>query len=374
MYGIDFGTTYTVVSYKKGEKVHYLSINSSALIPTKVDNIENLKRLILEEGSNINSELESVLIKFFNYIYKEIEIQLSDFDEYKNCVITVPIRFDDLARNIIKKIATICKFHVIKLLGEPIAAAVGELDSSRDNGHYIVYDLGGGTFDATLLNFQDDMYHIKKVDGLSNFGGIDIDEFIAKNYKISLKEAKNLKIKQYLPELDEILQPTYDIIMKLSKGFNINAIILTGGSSYLINIEEFFKKYFNVLKNKELQLMVAKGSCIYGYDFLDKQKFLIDVTPFNLGIETLGDKMSVIIPINSPIPVIKKEEFLPVNSKVALKIMQGLSDKASECTLIRHLSICSTNSFEVSFIIDYDGILFVKILDNIIVIDDLFKR
>lgn len=373
MYGIDFGTTYTVVSYKKNGEICYLNLNDSPLIPTSMHGQSNLKRLILEQAGDISKNLEETLIDFFTYIYQQIAIKLGDTQEYKNCIITVPVRFNDMARNVIKKVALFCKFYVVKLLSEPIAAAFAALANSSKNGYYLVYDLGGGTFDATLLSLYDDVYHVEKVDGLADFGGVDIDLALAKEHNISLQAAEEMKKTLFLPHLDSLLQKTYNIILNLAEDLEIQGIILAGGSSYLKNIEDYLGAYFNVLKLQELQLIVSAGACIYGYDFLERQKFLIDVTPFDLGIEVMDNKMSVIIPRNTPIPAMHTETFAPVNSKVSLNVLQGLSNKASDCAIIKHLSFVTNEPFEVSFILDSDGILFVKINNEMLVIDNVFQ-
>lgn len=375
MYGIDFGTTYTVVSYKDGDKVKFLNFNNSNLLLTSINQIDNLKRLILNESrkKDIDSSLINILTDFFKYLYKEIQEQLNDNQEYKNCVITVPVRFNDLAKNLIKQVAIAANFYVVKLLSEPVAACIGTMDNLVKNGCYAVYDLGGGTFDVSLIKFEDDLFHVLKVDGIENFGGINISEYIANEYKLSFLDAEVFKKKNHL-DLNHLLQKTYDILLKTIENHQINALILNGGSCYLKCIEDYFSNKFNIIKGENLQLMVSKGACLYCNDFVEKRRFLIDVTPMNLGIEVMGQEMSIIIPANSPLPYIATEKFIPINNKIAINVYQGPTKMIIDATLIYSFNIETNEAFDVTFILDYDGILTIKILNQVISLNNFYNK
>ncbi|WP_342261737.1 Hsp70 family protein [Alphaproteobacteria bacterium endosymbiont of Tiliacea citrago] len=376
IYGIDFGTTYTVVSYFQNEEIKFITFQDSIFLPTENSRIKHLKRVLLkelnQEAFSDNNKILKILVDFFIYIRNQIIYQNNEKDILINCVLTVPIRFNDLNRYFIKYAAISAGFNVIKLIQEPIAAAISVINQNKlKNGKYIVYDLGGGTFDATLIKKHEDIFHVLKVDGLENFGGIDIDKYIAEKLKISEKEAEFLKKTQYFEDLDIVLEKTYKIVEKLLEE-KIEAIILTGGSSYLKNIYNYFEKNFKIISSKNLQVLVSEGATLYGENFLNQSQFLIDVTPFNLGIEVLGDKLEVIIPENSPIPVKKTEKFLPINKKTVIKILQGTSIIASECKKLGEFVLESDVEFYVDFILDCDGILTVKVLDKVFAISSVF--
>lgn len=378
MYGIDFGTTYTVVSYQKNENIQFIKFFDSILLPTAYSGVKNFKRIILEKSDNIDSlkqaDLIEVLTDFFMNINYEIRKETKDESEYLNCVLTVPVRFNDIARYFIKYTAITAGFNVIKLIQEPVAAALSIIKKNNlVDGKYIVYDLGGGTFDASLLKKSTDIVQVLKVSGIENFGGIDIDEYIATLKNIPLNEAKKLKKTNYIKELDNILQKTYDIIDKITANEKIEGLILNGGSSYLENIINKYKDDFKIIKAENLQTLVSEGATLYGEDYLKKTLFLIDVTPFNLGIEVLGDKLEVIIGGNSPIPIKKTEYFVPVNNRVVINILQGSTLIASECKKLGSISLKTKEPFYVDFVLDCDGILTVKVLNQLFVLSDIFK-
>lgn len=379
IYGIDFGTTYTVVSYYNHDgEVQFINFDGSELLPTQKSGVENLKRRILEQSKTeaflIESGLLKTLIDFFIYIREKIQKQTEEKCEYYNCVITVPVKFKDLNRYFIKFAAIKAGFNIIKLIQEPVAAAIAVINQScAKDGKYIVYDLGGGTFDATLIKKDEDVWHVIRVDGLSDFGGIDIDRYIAEKCFLSLEEAEAKKKHEYLMWLDPVLEPTYRMLDKLAENEDIKGLILNGGGSYLRNVEKKYENRFTLFKGLDLQTQVSRGAAWFGKCHLNNSQFLIDVTPFNLGIEVLGDTLEVIIEENSPIPVRKKERFVPVNNKVAINILQGSSRVASECNSIGKIILETKSPFEVDFILDCDGILTVQVLDRILVLSDVFK-
>lgn len=374
LYGIDFGTTYTVISYRKDDKLCFVAKNNGILIPTSISGVQNLKRVILEKtrvSQDLNGDLLKVLIEFFFQIKELIMKDVLDQDGFFNCIITVPVRFNDLARYFIKYCAIMAGFNVLKLLQEPIAAAIASINQKdMKDGSYIVYDLGGGTFDATLIKKTNNFWHVLKVDGLEDFGGYDLDCYISKLMNVSTKKAEQIKKDRDL-DLDELLIPTYKIVERLSN--DVDCLILAGGSSYLKNIEKFFKHRFQIIKAENLQLLVSEGALLFGENFIEESQFLIDVTPFHLGVEVLGGKMEVLIEANSPIPIRCVEKFMPVNNMVCLNILQGDSLIASECNKLGKITLRTQDPFNVEFILDCDGILSVKALDQLFVLSNLFS-
>lgn len=376
VFGIDFGTTNTVIAYTLDEKMCFISFDDEILFPTNKSGIPNFKRVLLEKSLNnalLDDSILETLVQFFVFLHKTICKELNFQIEVLPCVLTVPVKFNDLARNCIKYAAIRAKFNVLKLIQEPVAATVAALKNVNKDGTYLVYDLGGGTFDVSLVKKTEDIWHVLKVDGLPDFGGIDIDRFIAEKYSLSLFEASSIKEHQYLPNLDEILQKTYDIVDHILDVHSISALILTGGSSYLQNIFEHFKEKIAIIKSGNLQTLVAEGAALFGEFYLLQSQFLIDVTPFNLGIEVLGDKMEVLIPANSPIPIQKTERFFPMNNVVAINILQGESYMASECKKLGSIIFEADTFFDVDFILDCDGILSVKAGSHLFILSDLFK-
>ncbi len=369
IFGIDFGTTYTVISWYENDNLKFFKWeNESYLLRTGFNGKYNLKRNVYD------NKLE--ILDFFNYIQNQLSIYFQNFD-IKNCVLTVPVRFNDNERCLIKECAFLAKFNVIKLIAEPVAAALSSIskDSIKDSiskeGKYIVYDLGGGTFDLTYLNYEEDIFQILKIEGLANYGGFDIDKIFADIYNLSLEDAavfkenyfkSNLKDETTYQAVKDFLKQSIDMVYDL-KAENVNALILAGGSSNIPYIEETFKKNFNVIK-KNLSYSVAQGAALYGKKIFAENSFLIDACPFNLGIENINNQMEVVIPKNHPLPCLKTEKFMPVlNGSVLINIIQG---EIENFISLKKFEISINAPFEVMFFIDADGIITVKILDQVL--------
>lgn len=388
VFGIDFGTTYTVVSWEENEKINFLEQNGAInkyLKPTIINGQANLKRLLASQTQESNHAIYEHVKQFFMNINAEISIQLG-INDIKQCVITVPARFDDISRNLIKSAAIASGFHVIKLIAEPVAAAIYSVGKKTD-GYYIVYDLGGGTFDITLLKFQQNFFQILAIDGIANFGGIDVDQLLVDKFGYSLKEAihhkhsGNFSAQEY-NAIDDLLKPTYKILFDILKNNNlrprdINQLIFAGGSSRLQMTYKHLEKDFSIAEHLELEAdyIVSAGAAVYGANMgkSNSDQVLIDAIPFNLGMETIGDNMEVLIPANTPIPCVQSQLFKSVNNvSVLINILQSPTLEKKDAISLGQFEIKvqahdsnSAEPFQVQFMFDYDGILSIKIGDNI---------
>jgi molecular chaperone DnaK (HSP70) len=406
IFGIDFGTTYTVISWMDNNKhlKFFPWSKGQYLLSTQMNEHYNLKRLLADTALNNSHEylkIYKLVCAFFIQLNLAIESKLS-VTGVKECVLTVPARFDDIARNAIKAAAISAGFHVLKLLAEPVACAIYSVGQKK-NGYYLVYDLGGGTFDATLLKFHDDVFQILALDGLADFGGIDIDNLIALQKNISLENAKIYKeTDEYLQddklieEINKMLEPTYKILNTMLFKNNltkkdINQLILAGGSCRIPTIRQHLTNdYFIEKEILDLDLLVAAGAAMHGNNIhlqnidqleLNNQKqdlhLLIDAVAFDLGIETLGDEMEIIIPKNSPLPCMRTQRFQPVaiNVCVSITILQGIDcAQASDAIKLASFEIQSKEPFDVMFMIDCDGIISVKIGNEVHVVSAKFDH
>lgn len=372
IFGIDFGTSYTVVAWIGEDKaLHFLEAAGAKLIPTQIDGLSNIKRIIAENSANIHLnklEVYKSVKKFFANVAWQLEQETGVVD-IKDVVVTVPVRFDDLARNAIKSAAIAAGFNVLKLLAEPVAAAIY---SACGDGYYVVYDLGGGTFDATLLKLEGDVFQVLAVDGLKDYGGIDIDKILAQR-SLEYKHVGQFTDVEKA-DIEASLEKTYKIIFNLLasqdvKKEEIKQLILAGGSTRLAMIRQKLSRDFNVMvQDIEPDLLVGAGAAQHAFALAHDSHMLIDVVPYNLGIEVLGDGMEVLIPKNSAIPCSKTEYFIPVNNKVLIKILQGVSEIVSECSVLASFEIESQREFPVVFMLDCDGILSVKIADEVFIV------
>lgn len=367
LFGIDFGTTNTVVSYINFDKVEFIKFENEIFLKS----IYNLKRKICYK----EDDLTEITTNFFKKIHDNIAKTFPN-EEYF-CTLSIPVRFDDISRNFIKKCALKANLNIIKLIYEPVAACIFECFDKK-NGNYLVYDLGGGTFDISLVKKMDNIFQVLKVDGLESFGGDDLDLLISKELNISLIEAEKYKIDQQFPEkiekmIEKELEKTYEMTTNLAKNYEIDELILIGGSSKLFLIKKHFEQFFKTIET-DFQTVVSKGCAMYFYLKEQSGMELIDATPFNLGIELLNDEMDVIIEQNSPIPIKKRKYFYPYSEKIAINILQGNSNKASECVLLKKFEISAKKEFLVEFLLDCDGILSVKIDENVQIISNIFEK
>lgn len=406
--GIDLGTTFSVVSYK--DKIfHYIKDESGqVLIPSvvcysgegyvgreAVENEENYpestirssKRhigstAILLENSEFGSiNATDVAKDILEYLKSITETQTNQ--EIDGLVITVPAYFNQNQRLETKKAAELCGFNVLRIINEPTAAALAYGEDTKVNELILVYDLGGGTFDVTLLELtEDNVYHVLSTSGNTALGGDDFDRLIVKeftknlpvdfkpfkDFEVRLKKfAEEVKIQlnyksvvkrtlkycgtvngkiyhhefiinsdRYIEIITPLLNKTkshvltalHDASKKIS---NLSKIILVGGSTKSKFVREYIQKEFltKVYYDIDPDLTVAAGAANLAYSISEKSKdsaLLIDVTPLSLGIETKGGLLNKIIPRNTNIPVAAAEEFITAEDNqdtVNIRIYQG---------------------------------------------------
>lgn len=447
--GIDFGTTNSVCSIKLDDKVIFIDdSHKKTLIPTALlfkkeivigndidfkkniqDCVFSIKRNFVKNPDkkmlfNNNLEMSPVEIskEFFLYLKKMTKKFLKE--DLSDCVLTVPAYFDERARSGIMRSALMAGFNVRRLINEPTAAAFAYGLDAKKRGNFLVYDLGGGTFDVSLLKLKDKLFKVVGTSGDANLGGDDFDnlileELILKDLKIKkediadnvlkvlLKEAKLIKersqeTKNFTASLiingekkeinvnsckiDEILEElvektitiTSELLNDCEAEINeIDGFILVGGSTRVKLItkkleEKFRKKIFNELDPDHV---VSYGASLHGFELLNgSDNLLLDVTPLSLGIETMGGLMEKIIPRNSNIPTVKEQVFTTnENGQTSIKIsvLQGEREISKNNTFLGELILSNLEPkpagiprVKVRFSLDADGILFVSAIDE----------
>ncbi len=313
-------------------------------------------------------------------------------EKIEEAVITVPAYFDDAQRKATKEAGEIAGLKVRRVINEPTAAALAYGFNTKKDEKIVVYDLGGGTFDVSVLEVSDDTIEVKSTNGNTHLGGDDFDkaiiEYILSEFKkkegvdISndnsalqrVKEAaEKAKIELSTAEKTEINQPfitqgdagpvhlvmditrakleeiVYDLVKKtlkpveialkdadLSKG-DINEIVLVGGMTRMPivqkTVEEFFGKKANVSVNPDE--VVALGAAVQGGVFKGdvKDVLLLDVTPLTLGIETMGGIRTPLIEKNTTIPASKSQVFSTAvdnQPSVDIHVVQGEREMAAD--------------------------------------------
>jgi len=306
--------------------------------------------------------------------------------EVTEAVITVPAYFNDAQRQATKEAGEIAGLTVKRIINEPTAAALAYgLDKKQQDSHIIVFDLGGGTFDVSVLELGGGVFEVKSTNGDTHLGGDDFDKAImdwladefkaeenvdlrkdpmswqrlkesAEKAKIELSSSaeteinlpyitavdnvpkhlvKKLSRAKFEQLVDSLVQRTLEPCRKALKDANLSAdqideVILVGGSTRIPKIQEVVEKFFGKKPNRSVNPdeVVAIGASIQGGVLTGEVKdvLLLDVTPLSLGIETLGGVFTKLIESNTTIPTKKSETFSTAaenQPSVEINVVQG---------------------------------------------------